>query len=294
MLMKYERKVIVLTGATGFLGSYLLKTLVDSKYFVIAVTREPKKLGNLDSSFVKVVSSEQYEVENIFSFYKGSIFGIIHTATSYGRNGEKSSHLVDANVNFPLRLLELCDVTGVEVFVNTDTILDKYLNTYSMTKNHFIEWCQFFSERTDIKIVNLKLQHIYGPNDDVSKFTGMIFKKLKNNVSSIDLTPGDQKRDFVYVTDVVDAYMVILDKIDRLVKFQSLEVGSNSPISIKDFVEKARSIYQSSSSLKFGALNYRKGEVMFTSSESSELRSLGWQPLIMLDQGLRLTKLGEK
>ncbi len=74
----------------------------------------------------------------------------------------------------------------------------------------FVEWLKYFSDR--IKVVNLKLEHMYGPKDDDSKFVTWITNQMLNNISSIDLTEGTQKRDFIYIDDVVDAYMLMLEK----------------------------------------------------------------------------------
>ena len=159
-----------------------------------------------------------------------------------------------------------------------------------MSKNQFLEWCHFFSKKSSIKFINIKLQHIYGPGDDVNKFTGFIFQKLNENADKIDLTPGHQSRDFIFIDDVVNAYQVVLKNIKKFKKFDQLEVGTGKSIKLRDFVIKSKKVFNSSTVLKFGALPYRKGEVMSTSCKSIKLRSLGWEPKFNLKDGLLLTK----
>lgn len=292
--MSTSKPTVILTGASGFLGGHLLEALLDAGYNVIAISRATQKIAVQNTTFPNVSFVELKNIENILDMLDGNIVGIIHTATCYGRNGEKSSEVLAANVSYPLRLMEMCVNMGVELFINTDTILAKYLNTYSITKNHFLEWCKFYSENSNLKIMNLKLQHIYGPRDDATKFTGMIFENLRNEATEIALTPGEQKRDFIYVSDVVDAYLLLLKNRDGLKKFQSWELGSGEPVSIRHFVETAHSLYESPTLLKFGSLPYRAAEVMLSSSKSTELRSFGWVPKISLIEGIKLTKAGEK
>src|SRR5690606_20704082 len=114
--------------------------------------------------------------------------------------GSINSMLV-TNIMLPIKLYELANAHGVEVFINTDTFFNQseikynYLSEYSMSKKHALEW--LYTRQDRCKLVNMKLFHIYGPGDSPLKFVTEISNKLQDNVESINLTRGEQKRDFV-------------------------------------------------------------------------------------------------
>ena len=85
----------------------------------------------------------------------------------------------------------------VKYFLNTDTFLDRRINFYSLSKKQFLEWLKLYSK--DLVCANLVLEHFYGPEDDASKFVSFVIQSLLKNVSSLDFTPGDQKRDFIFM-----------------------------------------------------------------------------------------------
>ena len=257
-------------------------------YQVIALKRRNSVLARIEALLPDVVL---YDVEELdfprpFSEHPG-IDTVIHTATCYGRGGETINQVFEANTVFPLNLLEAASQAGVGTFINTDTILDKYLNLYSLSKNQFLEWGKFFSMHNRIHFCNMRLEHFYGYGDDDSKFTTQIIKGCLNNVPELELTLGEQKRDFIHVDDVVSAYVLLVEQLgqfrDRYVEF---DVGSGNAVSIREFVETVHRLTRSDTRLKFGALPYRDGEVMLSQANVEPLRNLGWTCRTGLQQGL--------
>ena len=200
-----KEKIIIVTGISGFLGLALTKSLISQDYTVIGFRRNIRKKLKFNNKKLIIYKNNKKQILKVFSEYS-NILGIIHTATCYGRQNETILEILEANVYYPLNLLELAVKKNVKFFINTDTVLQKYLNLYSMSKNQFLDWCRFFAKNSSIKILNLKLQHMYGPGDDSNKFTGFIFDQLIKNVKEIDLTPGYQERDFIFIDDVVNIW----------------------------------------------------------------------------------------
>jgi nucleoside-diphosphate-sugar epimerase len=92
------------------------------------------------------------------------------------------------------------------------------------------------------------------------------------------LTLGEQKRDFIYIDDVVSAYLMIMKKaIDFDNTFIEFDVGSGQSISIRSFVETVHRLTSSQTHLSFGAMPYRQGEVMHSEADISGLSALGWK-----------------
>lgn len=132
---------ILLTGVTGYLGSYIANALIKNGYQVIGLKRKTSSLFRIENILTKLTlhDIDDLDLASLFQFY-GKIDVVLHTATCYGRKGENVNDIVSANLTFPLNLLNEAVNSGVELFLNTDTALEKILNPYALSKEQFTEW----------------------------------------------------------------------------------------------------------------------------------------------------------
>ena len=279
---------ILLTGATGYLGSNILKALVnENQHKVIALKRTFSNIFRIKDCLDKIIfyNLDEMDIEKVFSENKIDI--ILHCATDYGRKNVNPLQIIDANLVLPVRLLELGARYGVRCFINTDTILDKRINHYSLSKKQFKEW--LLSYKDNLICVNVALEHFYGPGDDKTKFVSHVVDGLINQVEKIDFTKGEQKRDFVYIEDVVDAFLKIINHAITLENgFYEFEIGSEKIVTIKEFVSMIKEIAGNTKTiLNFGALPYRENEVMECAADTSEIKKLGWSSRYSLQDGLK-------
>lgn len=288
---------LLLTGGTGFLGSSLLRAMVDgSDTAVTVLKRSTSRIDRVSDLFqrdkIEWIDLDKSDLSELFNARHFDV--ILHCATNYGRGKRSILDTASANLMLPLTLLQLGIEHGVKTFINTDTIIDKRVNEYSLSKKQFLEWLQNSCDR--IQCVNMALEHFYGPFDDESKFTTMIFHKLLGNAPEIDLTWGDQKRHFIFVEDVVRAFLRVIECLNVLPSgFSSFEVSSETSISIKEFVRLVKSIVGNTvTRLNFGAVPYRVNELMDSCTDISALKGLGWFPEIPLERGIQLTIEKEK
>lgn len=280
-----------MTGATGYLGSRLAKALLQQNG-EISITIAKRSFSNLYriESLLPSLSYFNLDEEPLLNLFKRDKFDLIlHCATDYGRQQVPKSELLEANLLLPLRLLELGSEFGVKHFVNTDTMLDKGVSSYSLSKKQFQEWLLHFSEIMNTTTV--LLEHFYGPRDDESKFVTYIVKSLIKEAPVLPLTTGEQFRDFIYIDDVVSAFLYILKNFNQESNgYKEYEVGSGQAISIREFVILAKRISKNNNThLDFGALPYRKNEPMSVQVNTAPLRKLGWQVETRLEEGLRKT-----
>ena len=121
---------ILLTGATGFLGSHLARALVENKHTVTVLKRRTSDISRL-SGLEKSVTFFDVEdgLDHLFES-RPDINLVIHTATSYGNQGELLSEVLMTNVILPMRIMELALMRKKCVFLNTDTFFCKAEEDY--------------------------------------------------------------------------------------------------------------------------------------------------------------------
>lgn len=286
-------KTVLMTGATGFLGSHIAIGLLDKGYRLLAYNRNKSDFAKLDKREHQIEWFNLDEASLETPFLKYSIDTVIHTATTYGRDGSIGA-VVETNLLLPLQIFERCNQFGVRMFVNTDSFYNKadlqlselnhFPNNYSLSKRQLLEWLRNFSG--NVNLVNMKLQHIYGPCDNDDKFIPYIIKSCLNNVEYLNLTSGQQQRNFIYVKDVVNAYLaVVQNKNDNA--FLEYEVGSSEVTTIRQVVELIKRSSCSNTELLFGMLHYRENENFDVSVDTSPLQSIGWQQEVLLETGIK-------
>ncbi len=287
---------VLVTGATGFLGSHLVRALVARGDQVVVLKRSQSDLARIRDllPLLALYNADQDGVDRSLSEHN-DVAAVLHTATCYGRNGEPEDVVFEANTVFPLRLLQRAARAKIPLFLHTDSCFSSgplrypYLRNYSLSKRQFAEWGEHFAGRGDIAFVNVKLQHPYGPGDSPDKFVSSILRQCLDNVAAIRLTAGEQKKDFIYIDDVVSALLRLVDRGAAGASFQEYECGRGEAVSIRQFVETAHNLVGSRTQLLFGALPYREHEIMYSCADTSALRRLGWSPRFGLREGLERT-----
>lgn len=286
---------ILITGGTGFLGSHLARDFSNHGDEVVVLARHGSSLARLHGyeQHIHVVRPDSVaRVNELLCVHKPDC--IIHTACNYGRAGESILDIVQTNLVFALALLNAAATNGTGSFINTDTTLDRFLNAYALSKKQFSEWGRWFTTQHRIRFINVLLEHMYGPGDDASKFTSHVISLCMQQTAMLDLTPGEQRRDFIYIEDTVTAFRVLVENLARLAQHEEIPVGSGRAATIREFAETARDLAASTTTLNFGAIPYRDNEPMLCVADITRLRSLGWKPQYDLVSGIRKTITAEK
>ena len=283
---------VLVTGASGFVGSHLTRLLVEKGVEVAIVKRPKSDLWRLKDLLHEIVQLDVDEIERDYVLNRYEC--IVHCATNYGSDQVAFSEIVKDNVLWPLRLLEIGIAHGLNLFINTDTFYSKNEHLYDHLKSYTISKRMFAKALSEIeyemKIVTLRLEHVYGPQDSPNKFVQYIKKNLQDNSATIDLTDGKQKRDFVYVEDVAESYLKIIENLNLLNNYQEFEVGTGSSITIKEFVETFKYILgNSTTKLNWGKLKRRSNEFLESTAQNTAMKQLGWLPKTTLKEGLKKT-----
>lgn len=280
---------ILLTGGTGFLGSRLLDQLLKEKYSVILLKRSSsdlKRIGNFIHR-VKSYDNDISNLENIFS--ENNIQTVIHCATDYGKHDSTTEQVTQTNFDLPSQLLELSKKNNCRRFINTDTILPAENSNYAFSKNKFL---QLFKSYEDFfSCINIKTEQFYGPGEDHSKFISFVILNFLNGEEKIKLTLGEQERGFLFIDDLINAFIKIIKASAEFKNgFYNYEIGVDEKINIRTIATLIKKMTANTKTqLEFGAIPYRENELMNYTLNTTEIKKLGWVPETTFEQGIKKT-----
>lgn len=290
---------MILTGASGFIGSRVAHALWERGHAVAILKRTKSDLRRIsrlmaDAANVAAYDLESTPVQQVFDNHSPD--AVVHLATVYGRQGESLSEILAGNVVFPLALLEAAIQSGTELFLNADSFssrgdsLPEGLEGYVLSKRQFRQCAALAATKSRTRLVNAQIEHPYGPEDGKGKFVPTVIRALIENKAEFQLTAGEQCRDFVFVEDVADAFVALVESADRFPSgVTNVEIGTGVSMKLREFVGLAKDLAGSSTTLRFGALPYRSNEMMHSVADLSGMRLLGWSPRVSVEEGLLRT-----
>lgn len=288
---KLKDKKILITGATGFLGSHLLPTLIEKGYDVIILKRSFSNTWRIQNvlSQIKSYDIDKTDMKKIFD--ENEIGGIIHLATDYGKKKDNNIiQMFKANIELPAQLLNSCTKYRIKFFINTHTFANNKYSLYSATKSAFTEIARYFAANYQVKFINMRLEYMYGEKDDYTKFVPFTIKNILGG-KEIKATKGEQKRDFIYVKDVVNAYIKVLSSLEKFIyEFIEFEIGTGNSISLRDFVSEIEEEVNKKANIKWGKISYSKNEIFDSKADTRKAKQyLGWFPKHDISSGLKKT-----
>jgi len=246
-----KKNLILLTGATGFLGSHILDKLVKNGYNVAILKRSWSDTWRINHllSQIKVFNLDLTSLEEVFQSIRPEY--IIHLATSYSKFDSDADldSMHKANVLFPVELLEVGVRHGLKGFINTGTFFEydcsqqpvnedspiSSFNLYAQTKLDFELILKSYAGQ--ININTFRLFSPYGERDN-NKLIPMLIQKALSK-QEIQLSDGMQKLDFIYAVDVSNAYMKALKVMllkEELGSYNIYNLGSGIPTSVREVV----------------------------------------------------------
>lgn len=287
---------VLITGATGFIGSHLVRRLVRKDYSVNILVRPQSNLNVigdvLASSVVHTLDGTQANLNEVVSNVKPDL--VIHLATLFisEHKADDVRELISTNVTFPAMLLEAMDLAQVHHLINAETSwqffndqLNSPVNLYAATKHAFNSILQYYVEARAFRVNHLVIYDTYGPNDPRVKLFSFLLDSAKT-AREVAFSPGDQKIDLVYIDDVIDAFEqsigMITSQNTGVVRYA---LRSREKFSLKDVVLKFENLLGTKISIVWGGKPYRSREVMNPSTLWETLPN--WTPKVSLDEGLK-------
>lgn len=289
------RRVALVTGGTGFVGAHLIRHLLRAGWTVHALVRASSQ-----------VSSESDADGATWHRHDGSMGGlsaileaarptvVFHLASLFlaQHRPENVDGLVTSNVLFGTQLMEAMDHAGVRLLVNTGTCWQNYenqaydpVNLYAATKQAFEDIARYYVAARGQRMVTLRLCDTYGPNDPRPKLFALLKRALASG-EVLEMSPGEQLIDLVYIDDVVEAFRLAGERLLRgeAAAAEIHAVTSGSPIALKELVARFAEAAGRPLLVRWGGRPYRPREVMAPPHICGPLP--GWQAKVSLKEGL--------
>ena len=269
---------IVVTGASGFIGSHFLQyTLSTGDHTVIAVRRNSLSQPRISLLKQPLWINRQLNEVEIDDFQGCDV--LVHLATHTGNVPYDSlQNCIYWNCNAVLDLLETARIAGVKSFIiagscfeygksgnrysyiPTDAPLEPS-NSYATSKALASIAIRQWAEEHRVALEILRVFHVYGEGELFTRFWPSL-RSAALEGRDFPMTNGEQLRDFQPVTSVARVFLDRALHVSSLVNhFNIFNLSSSSPLTIKDFAIQQWKLFDARGDLLFGKLPYRSSEV---------------------------------
>lgn len=289
----------LVTGATGFIGSHLTMALLSAGWEVHVFIRAESDLSSLGAMLSRIhchVIELDAEIigEKVSQLAPDVVFHLAAYFSAQHQSKEISS-IIESNITYGALLLEASTACRVRNFIATSTSWSNWKENdlspvclYAASKNAFDQIARFYESAYDLKVVTLSLSDTYGPGDPRRKILNLLLAHLDSS-DAIELSPGHQRMDFVFIEDVVGAFMriagLLLDNAVRESLDGRYDVSSGKHTSLRDLVQLIERCSGGKLCVEWDALPYRSREVFEPVSTGDAVP--GWRAKVDLETGIR-------
>lgn len=297
---------VLVTGGAGFIGSHLVEGLLGAGHEVAVVddlsTGRRENVGD-GLSFFQVDIRDGDELRRVFTDFRPQVVYHLAAQTSVRRSTQwpaldaavnvvGSVNVLEASVRHGVRKVVYASSGGAvygepEYLPVTEDHPVRPLSPYGLSKYTVEGYLRLYGEMHGLRYSILRYPNVYGPRQDPYGEAGVvaIFSRcLLAGESPTVFGDGRQTRDYVYVSDVVSASLLCLDRGDGGI----YNLGWGREVSVLELLGELRQVLGTDIPPRHDAP--RPGEVRRICLDASRAASeLGWQPRVPLSEGLRLT-----
>jgi dolichol-phosphate mannosyltransferase len=296
---------IVVFGAGGFIGANLVRTILQYRTDVFAVTSKPFIPWRLDDiNPQNILHCNIIKKDQIAAIFNQHRFKTIFDLAAYGAYSKQADVDRTYETNFIglLNLLEVTSQFSIKAFVHAGSSSEYGLNAaapkedaplqpnshYAVTKAGAAHMIKFYGTIKEVPVANLRYYSIYGAYEEPDR---LIPKLIENGMKGTypPLVQPDISRDFVYIDDTVYATLLSATHIQNI-KGQSLNIASNKKTTIRDIATTIKEIFGIQQNPEWGDMPNRKWDLQEWYGDATLAKELlGWQSETQLKDGLQKT-----
>jgi len=297
----------LVTGATGFIGTALVRRLLAEKFEVACLVRgSSRNLSALAGlSGVKVIAVPSFHTEQLKPALAGTSVEVVFNLASYGVHQEHRDpqQLIDGNLGILTHVLEATSRWPMRKFIHASSCSEygsprpsksgvseaeplRPVSLYGAAKTASFVYGNALASTFGIPFVALRLFGVFGPGETRQRLVPYLIQRLQREESA-ELTPGEQVRDFLYIDDVIDAFLAAAQE-EGLEPGRAYNVCSGQPVRVREIGEAvADAIQKPRRLLHWGKRAYREDEPEWLVGDNSQFkRATSWRPQLSLNRGI--------
>ena len=280
------------TGCSGFIGTHLVKRLLDEGHVVTGYDLVTPAYDHVNFDFVQ---GDILDLERL----RASVVkpdGVFHLAAQTKVPDSTRDPSYDFLVNARGTFNVLSCVSGATfVYASTSTVYGtaatptteghaiRPISFYGASKAAGELYCSAFNGIFGLPTTSLRLFNVYGPGNAKGVMYDLI-KKLQNDGSHLEiLGSGLQKKDYVYIDDVIDAFLLAYDKG---IPGEAYNVGSSRAITVNEIASLICRLMDLHPDVHWTGGKSWEGDIESTQADISRFASFGWKPRIDIETGL--------
>lgn len=269
---------ILVLGGNGYLGTKIVNMLAEEGHTVYCTIRDEKIRELYSGNNIKGITPDYKELNG---YFKNVHFDLIfNAACNYGRSEVIYGDVIEANIEFPLKVLDSAVANGVKNYITIGTGLPDRLNMYSYSKKMFSEFGRFYVEKKFINFINMKLEMFYGYDEPADRFIpSTIRKMLRGDV--VNVTAGTQHRDIICIDDILKAIKAVI--YSQLKGYHEVFVGTGVAPTISELIDYMWEKSGKKSIVNKGAIPMRPNEPDCVADTSVLCSLTEWNPIYWKD-----------
>lgn len=297
-------KRVIITGATGFVGANLARRLIQDGHDVHLFLRpgyNPWRIENISQKsklHILNFSDQQALCAEVAAIQPEWVF---HLAASGAYSWQTDlSQMVQTNFLGTINLVEACLQTGFDTFINTGSSSEYgYKNTastetewlepnshYAVTKASATLFCRFTAQSSSVRLFTLRLYSAFGPFEDPKRLMPTLIREgLMGRLPA--LVNPDTARDYVYIDDVIDAYLLAAEKPNQE-SGAVYNIGAGLQTYLREVVQVARQVLDIQQEPEWGSMPQRLWDTnSWVANNQKAQTELGWHPRFTFEQGFQ-------
>jgi UDP-glucose 4-epimerase len=288
------RRVLV-TGASGFIGARLCERAGELGAAVHRVSRRPSPSASYLGRWEHVDLTDDAATRALVRRVQPD--AVLHLASEV--SGDRSPNVVRpmlyANLLAAVNVMLACHEAGCGRIVLAGSMEEPDLgdaeavaqSPYAAAKWAALTYARMFHALYGLPVVHLRIFMVYGPGQrDLRKLVPYVTTSLLRGEAP-ELMSGEREVDWIYVDDVVDAFLAAA--VTPAAEGASLDIGSGKLVSVRAVVARLRRLVGGDVEPRFGVVADRKLERVRLADPAIAAAAIGWQPRISLDDGLART-----
>jgi nucleoside-diphosphate-sugar epimerase len=303
--LSLNKKKVLITGANGFLGSHIVKKTIAQNADTTIIVRENSDLWRIEDElkFLNIYKTDIRNLESLSKCIETVKPDFVFHMAAYGVDSRQNDLYTAINSNLlgTVNLLNVLGKAGCEKFINTGTsmqygnkegMIDESTcytpkNIYGSTKASATIMAHQIADNMGLDIVTIIPFGVFGEKEGSHKFFPQVILSVLNG-KDVDLTLCEQCRDYCYVENIVDGFLMAAKA--KHVKNEIFNIGSGVTHPLKYYVDLIIKEMNTNAKANYGILEYRKNDLWNPLPKVDKVKNiLGWYPAIQIDEGIRRT-----